>query len=235
LPRFGSSASADFSFINAITLQIILSETTPTPTSSITGSDAILTSIGFLLPDAAVVASSGSFADGSVTINVGSQSEGFSGGSFGAGSDVSGEWGAAVGGEKPMDSVGNFDFVSVNTAQVTPFSGANLDGPTGLDGPQGGLLDDSAARGGLGVIDYSVIISLILDANPSTSGNQDLTAAQQAAFLSSLSTDSIVEYGSNAAFGRPGDGETPIPEPSTLLLFGTGLIGVAGFKMRFRQ
>jgi len=79
----GQTASADFSFINAITLQIILSETTPAATSSITGSDAILTSIGFLLPDAAVVASSGSFADGSVTINVGSQSEGFSGGSFG--------------------------------------------------------------------------------------------------------------------------------------------------------
>ena len=63
-----------------------------------------------------------------------------------------------------------------------------------------------------------------LDADLCTDGLQGLTSAQQTAFLDSLLTSSIVEYGSNAAFGTP-TGGAPIPEPCTLVLLGTGLLG----------
>ena len=38
-----------------------------------------------------------------------------------------------------------FEFVStIGSSGVVQFPGTNYDGPTGLNGPQGGLLDDSA-------------------------------------------------------------------------------------------
>ena len=60
----GQTASADFSFVNATTLQIILTETTPAGDSTVTAGSAILAAIAFKLPDTAVIAGTGDGAAG---------------------------------------------------------------------------------------------------------------------------------------------------------------------------
>ena len=129
------------------TFRILLTETTPVATSPLIGGAAILTSIGFLLPDSAVIAGEN---DGltNVTIATGSSSVGFSGGDLAAGGTVSAEWGATIGGRADIGNGTSWDFVSALTAHVSRFNGTNRDSTTALDGPQGGLLNDSAARGG---------------------------------------------------------------------------------------
>lgn len=217
------TASADFSFLNPTTLQIVLTETTPDGDSAITGSLAILSAIAFKLPDSAVIASSGH----SAVIAAGSATVGF-GTARTAGQEIDNEWGATNGGKADFDGSGSalgnelFDFVStVGSAGVVQFPGTSYDGPGGLDGPQGGLLDDSAARGGVGIVERSVVFTILLDADPGTGGNQGLSASQQAAFLASLSTDSRIMYSSHGSFGRP------VPEPKTLALVAIGLTALA--------
>ena len=39
----------------------------------------------------------------------------------------------------------------------------------------------------------------------------------------------------NIAFGSPGNGQAPIPEPSTIVLLGSGLAGLIGYRMRKPQ
>jgi hypothetical protein len=79
----GQSARAGFEFLNASTLQISLSETTPAGASSLTGGSAILTSLGFLLPRVQI-------AGGSVSLAPGSTTAGFD---LAGGTDVSNLWG----------------------------------------------------------------------------------------------------------------------------------------------
>jgi hypothetical protein len=94
------------------------------------------------------------------------------------------------------------------------------------------LLDDSANRGGLGVVDNAVKIVLTLDADPTTSGNQALTAAQQAAFLAGLHVPggSIVEYGSDGAFLT-----TPVPASAILAALSASVVTVGGSLRRRRK
>jgi hypothetical protein len=81
LAQTGQTATADFSFINATQLQIILTETTPTATFTGDAAGGILTGIGFLLPGTTEIVPAGS----TVFINTGSSSAGFSLGDLGAG------------------------------------------------------------------------------------------------------------------------------------------------------
>ncbi|GEM_PF-1280110 len=41
--------------------------------------------------------------------------------------------------------------------------------------------------------------------------------------------DGVVDYIKVGAWGNDGSGSAPVPEPSTVLLFGTGILGFAGF------
>jgi hypothetical protein len=227
----GQTASADFSFVNATTLQIVLTETTPPGDSTATAGSAILTAIAFKLPDTAVIATSGGH---SAVIAIGSGTVSFAT-SRSAGQEINAEWGATNGGKVDFDGsttlLSNeiFDFVStIGSSGVVQFPGMNYDGPGGLDGPQGGLLDESAAAGGAGIVDNSIVFTIIVDADPGTSGNQGLSAGQQSAFLASLPTDSRIMYNSHESFGKP------IPEPETVALVALGL-GALTFAGRARR
>jgi PEP-CTERM motif len=83
------------------------------------------------------------------------------------------------------------------------------------------MLDDSADAGGAGVVDRSIVFTIILDADPGSGGDQGLSAAQQQSFLDSLSTASRVMYSSHGSFGKP------IPEPETITLVALGLAALA--------
>lgn len=224
------TAAADFIFLDPTTLEITLSETTPTGDSAIVGDLAILTAIAFKLPDSAVIASSGH----SAVIAAGSATVGFATART-AGQEINREWGATNGGKVDFDGSGSalgnelFDFVStIGSSGVVQFPGTSYDGPAGLDGPQGGLLDDSAVRGGAGVVDRSVVFTIALDADPGTPGNQALSAGQQSTFLSSLATDSRIMYSSHGSFGHP----VPEPETAALVALGLGALALAGRARR---
>jgi hypothetical protein len=212
----GRSATADFAFNSATQLQITLTETTSS--SAFVGAGAVLTSVGLELP--------GSFqfvaVSSSVAVTGGSQSVGFDILNGTGGFDVSREWGVTQGKFDP-GSGSTWDYASVNTSHVTQLPGINRDGPDTLDGPQAGLMDDSANRGGVGVVDKSVVIKLAL--------NGPMSLAQQAALLSDVRTNSFVEYGSDAAFGVA---VVPLPAAAWMGMSLLGGVGGVGFFRRRR-
>jgi hypothetical protein len=108
-------------------------------------------------------------------------------------------------------------FVGVTSDLPNPFAtippGANLVGPDGLGGADAGLLADALAAAGLGVIDDSVLITLLL--------SSPLDAAQQANVLDRALTSSLVQYGSGAlapSILSPAD--VPAPSSAHVLVLG---------------
>ena len=127
---------------------------------------------------------------------------------LGAGDNVSGEWGFGN-----QDGTGMLtNFIAANRSQATAFTGDNLDGPSNIDGPQGGICTDPALidLSGTGAIVGSVVIIVPLDAPLS---NLD--------FL--YENGVMAEFGSDAAF-------VVVPEPATLSLLALG--GLAVLKRR---
>ena len=133
----------------------------------------------------------------------------FSVSDVGSNADVGGEWGYGNGGES-----GNLqNFVSGNTAGLTLFGGANLDGPVNPDGPQAGLVANPVlvALGGLGAIQDEIVATITIDQNITESeifGDSGLVQ---------------VEYGSDAAFIQT-------PEPTSLVLIVCALATVSPWR-----
>lgn len=198
----GLSAQADFTLVDATTMQIVLTNTSTGAPIDFDESDQILSGVSWDF-DPAGLALMTEIVGGSVLIGSSSQSVNFSTGSYGPGHDVSGEYGYGN-----MDGTGALpNFVSGNAAQGTPFGGPNLDGPDNVDGPQGGLVASPAAipLNGLGAIENQIVITVNLS-NPIS--DLDFLAANGVR----------VEFGSDAAF-------ITVPAPAgTAALLGAGLL-----------
>ncbi len=196
----GLSAEAEFTLINPTTLEVRLRNTSTDVPDGFDSSDQILTGVSWDFGQVGIHASDPEITGGSVLIGAASQSLNFSTGSYGAGHDVSGEYGFG----NANGSGALINFVSGNTAGATPFGGPNLDGPANIDGPQGGLVANPAlvALGGLGAIQDEIVATLTLD--------------QALSDLQFLYDNFVrVEFGSDAAF-------ITTPEPGTLALLVLG-------------
>jgi hypothetical protein len=198
----GLGAVAEFTVVNPTTLQVRLRNTSTAVPAGFSNSDQILTGLSWDF-GAGITITGGTVAAGSL-----SQSVNFDIANVGPGGDVSGEWGYGNGG----GSGALENFFSTNTAQATPFGGANLDGPKNLSGPQGGLVAGPLIipLGGLGSIQDEVVAMLSLSGA--------LTEAQLLADL--LAGGTRIEFGSDAAFL---DGAVPGPGAIACLLAAAAL------------
>lgn len=213
--------TADFSYVGS-TLIIILTNTS-TASTGYEGSTNILTGIGFNLPEGmSIFEGTVHIADGSLPINFPDVIDGWDG------EDLSMEWGYdndPINGpfDNPDIISSTVDTVvsSMNSTSDSKFLSGSLLNPPVLDGPEMGLLSgfvEDGIAGGLFAIQDSVIISLEL------SGSYFGTDAE---FISFIDSGDVV-----LSFGSP---DIAVPEPGTILLLGSGLIGLVGFRRKIKR
>ncbi|MCE5327426.1 MAG: PEP-CTERM sorting domain-containing protein [Planctomycetaceae bacterium] len=193
----GLSAQAVFVWDDATPnlLKISLRNTSTSVPGWFGSADQILTSLSFDLGGVAITG-------GTATIASGSQSVSFDGipVQLTGGAVVSGEWGLGNSGSGSSPLLTNV--ISAMRAHTeTRFSNVNLDGPTNLDGPEGGIVTSPAlvSLGGLGAVADCI--------------NFDLTLSGDLTGLGFLNDGQglVAEFGSDAAF-------VTVPEPATMSL-----------------
>ena len=202
----GLSAEAEFTLLDPTTLEIRLKNTSTGVPAGFDNSDQILTGLSWDFGDLGVNPGDITITGGSAVIGPTSNSVNFDTGAYGPGTDIGGEWGYGGGISGALPNA-----ISGNQAGITPFGGANLDGPVELSGPQAGLISSafSLPIGGLGAIMDELIATLTLSGA--------ITEAELLADLTNNGT--LVEFGSDAAF-VPG-----IPAPGALAVFGLAAFG----------
>jgi hypothetical protein len=172
------------------------------------------------------------FTPATAIVNTGSAV--FTGGTqiAGGGSTVGGEWayagalsGAPHSSREGISSAGLGLFGNAN------FSGANLSGPTGVDGVQYGIVSagDNTSTGNTGVtaqplIKNSVVFRLLFPSGTSAS-----------TFNPALSIFNVnFQYGTSLLEANV-IGTPVIPEPASMILMATGLAGLYGSRARKRK
>lgn len=207
----GLAAEAEFTLIDPTTVEIRLKNTSTGVPDGFGSADQLLTGISwdFGLPGSNV--GDLTVTGGAAIIGPTSQSLNFSTGAYGPGSNVGGEYGFGNGAESGQMQ----NFLTGNTAGATAFGGPNLDGPAGLNGPQGGLVANPilTSLGGLGAIQNEIIATL--------------TLSGPLASIDALAANGLrVEFGSDAHFIN-----IVIPEPGSLACLGA-LGGLALVRRR---